>query len=526
MPCLQSSPELLPSEGGELLSFVCISVTKRGKHMENEHEAALAEYRVAYDEYFAGKLKESYRRLIELAERFKQLKDYNMQARSYNLMGVISAASGNTATEMDWYLSALECARQHNVPYVELLCLNNLGSHYQTLGRHEQALTFFERCRKGFTDPEVRSNPGFAMFRLVVLENMMMSTLKLGRLSSAARFLKRIKESMAEDTKKKRSFDILLLESMLLWKQGEKDAVRANLPNLEKELLVLSDPVDFLTRIREYVALVKEMRADDYWSRILEHAYREIKQTHNYSMLENVLAICLDYAATCELKEEYEKLCFLYVEASLKTQEESRQERLQITDAKVELYEKENERIRMQKLAENDMLTGLGSRYSLQECGEKLIAESRDAEKSFAVGILDVDCFKQFNDTYGHLAGDECLLKSAEVVKQALEALGGQDFSAHAFRYGGDEFLILFSGIDEEGLTTFAEKLSEGIMGLKIEHKNSTAKKIVTFSQGYYGKVPEPEETLEDILRKADEQLYAVKAEGKAHYRIAVGEKA
>ena len=494
--------------------------------MEKEHEAALAEFQTAYDEYFAGKLKESYKRLIVLADRFKQLKDYNMQARSYNLMGVISAASGNTSTEMDWYLSALECARQHNVPYVELLCLNNLGSHYQTLGRHEQALTFFERCRIGFADPEVRSNPGFDMFRLVVLENIMISTIKLGRLDSAERFLKRIKESLTEDIKNQRSFDILLLESVLLWKQGNIDAVRANLPDLEKGLIVLSEPADFLTRIGEYVALVKEMRADDYWRRILEHAYREIKQRHSYSMLENVLAYCLDYAATCELKEEYEKLCFLYVEASLKTQEESRQERLQITDAKVELYEKENERIRMQKLAENDMLTGLGSRYSLRECAEKLIEESRDAEKRFAVGILDVDCFKQLNDTYGHLAGDECLIKIAEVVKQAVEALAGQVLSAHAFRYGGDEFLVLLSGIDEKGLTAFAEKLASGITELKIENKNSTAKKIVTFSQGYYGKVPEPEETLEDILRKADEQLYAVKAGGKAHYRIAVGEKA
>lgn len=499
--------------------------TARGKM---QYDEAVKMYRQAHEEYYANDLRNACSHLIQVLDAFRAAEDYNMLARSYIMLGVIYASTGSTAQAIEYYLKGLEYARTYGLLYLEILCLNNLGSYYQEIGRHERALEFFEECYDKIDHPDLDDNPDKTDLKIVLLENMIISHMKLNHLYRVERYLRVVKE--LQDAKGARKFDILLLENMFLWRSGKGDEVRKNLPVLEKELLAVTEPADFIFRVSEYVALLKEMQELDCWKRILDYSYKQADQYQSNSVRVTVLELCLDYAKTAGMKAEYGRLCELYTEASLAMKEEKDLERQQIADVQMELYEKEKEQAstqrekrKMQELAETDALTGLGSRYSLRKYGNDLLEKAKEERSHLVVGLLDVDCFKQYNDTYGHIAGDECLVKVAEVLKNALGKVIDKGACGKAFRYGGDELLLLLAGTTEQDLYGLAEEIAAEVEKLKLANENSTVKEIVTLSQGYFCQVPRDDESLEDVLKKADVQLYKVKDNNKDDFLITVG---
>lgn len=496
---------------------------------EERKEKALSTYKMAQEEYYANNLHGATSHLLAILEVFRELREHEMLAKSYNLLGIIYAVAGSTAQEIDSYLQGLACAKAHGILYVELICLNNLGSHYLEIGEPEHALQFFEECADKIDSPELSDEPKVAGLKQILLENMVLSHIKQHHLYRAEQYLELVKKMLLEKGEEP-NFDVLLLENKLFWLRGKKEEAEDNLPKLEQYLIALQDPADFITRVTEYVLLLKEMRADDYWKRILKYSYEQTRLYQSNSIKIMVLELCLDYVKVMDLKEEYKTLCELYVETSLAMKAENRQERQQISDVKLELFEKEreylitkHEKLEMQELAEKDALTGLGSRYSLRRYGNDLLEKAKEERSHIVVGLLDVDCFKQYNDTYGHLAGDSCLVKVAGVLKNALQKAVDKGACGSVFRYGGDELLLILTGTTEEDLHELAEMISADVDAMHLVNQNSTVKKTITLSQGYYCQIPRDEDTLEDILKKADVQLYKVKDACKNDFLITVG---
>lgn len=124
---------------------------------------------------------------------------------------------------------------------------------------------------------------------------------------------------------------------------------------------------------------------------------------------------------------------------------------------------------------------------------------------TLAVCILDVDCFKEYNDTYGHLAGDQCLHMIAERLS---EMSGGKIFCA---RYGGDEFVAICESMTDEEVLLKAEALRASVLGMQIPHCKSSVAPYVTISQGFRNSIPVEENRLWDYLFAADNALYHVK---------------
>lgn len=495
---------------------------------EQQKSEAYALYECAEKEYYDSKLREANAHLEQVLSMFKELEDYEMQAKTYNLMGVVHAAIGNVVQEIDSYIMGLKCAREHDVPYTELVSLNNLGSHYLEIEENEQALQFFEECREKAQYLNADVFPRIAVLRRILSENLALAHLKLGHLEQAEHYLAQAEKNLAQ--KDVQVYDVRLLRNMILCRKGMEEEVRKNLPELEKCLLDVSEPADFLTRVQEYVTLLKDIKAYDYWERIVSIYYRKMGQYHNTEIRICVLEMCMDYARTLHREEDYKNLCVQYVDAVMDRKEEDRQERKEIADIKVELFYKEKERatearekLAMQELAETDALTGLGSRYSLHRYGTDLLEKAKEEHTYLVVGLIDVDCFKQYNDTYGHVAGDRCLERLSEVLRQCLRRAVHEGACGRTFRYGGDELMVVLTDIDMDGLKRFAEQLQNEVRALRIDNPNAPNRGIVTVSQGYFCQIPGDTESLEDILKKADVQLYKVKDADKDDYLITVG---
>lgn len=154
-----------------------------------------------------------------------------------------------------------------------------------------------------------------------------------------------------------------------------------------------------------------------------------------------------------------------------------------------------------------DPLTSLGNRLRLREDLEALSAKAHRYDHSYAVVICDVDFFKAYNDRHGHLAGDDVLRRVAETISADLR--GGDA----AYRYGGEEFLILLPEQDPLTATAVAERLRDAVQGLAIPHGASEAASVVTLSAGVAA-LPASGDP-DDLLRKTDSALYAAKKAGR-----------
>ena len=165
---------------------------------------------------------------------------------------------------------------------------------------------------------------------------------------------------------------------------------------------------------------------------------------------------------------------------------------------------------RLEALAANDALTGLANRRVLQEVMERELRRAARARSEISLVMIDVDYFKRYNDSLGHLSGDECLRQVAMALRTA--AARPADLVA---RYGGEEFAVLLPETAAPAAAAIAENLRQLIQKLAIAHPDSPVARCVTISAGVMGLVPPQDTGPADLVAAADEALYRAKQEGR-----------
>ena len=164
----------------------------------------------------------------------------------------------------------------------------------------------------------------------------------------------------------------------------------------------------------------------------------------------------------------------------------------------------------LERLALEDDLTGLANRRQFDLSLHEEFSRAMRNGDSLGLVMVDVDHFKQYNDIYGHLAGDQCLRKIGRVIKAQQTRPG--DVMA---RYGGEEVTILLPGADEAGAMAVAERVRVAVRQLGLLHEGNAAG-IVTISAGVSAFVPIRDVDASDkLLRAADKALYLAKSEGR-----------
>lgn len=157
------------------------------------------------------------------------------------------------------------------------------------------------------------------------------------------------------------------------------------------------------------------------------------------------------------------------------------------------------------KLARTDSLTGALNRTSLESVFQQEIARAKRNKSNITVLMLDIDHFKQVNDTYGHAAGDQALIALTQCIKKTVREIDS------TFRLGGEEFAIILNNTNTQGAELLAERLRNAVQHLSISHKDkafniTTSIGVATYQTG---------ETHEAILQRADKALYEAKDSGR-----------
>ena len=161
-------------------------------------------------------------------------------------------------------------------------------------------------------------------------------------------------------------------------------------------------------------------------------------------------------------------------------------------------------------LANIDELTGLGNRRLVNKVLQEEINRARRTGARLSLILLDVDYFKDYNDNYGHPAGDLVLKRLADLMERATSRAGEV-----VGRYGGEEFILVLPGAGEEAARRTAERLRELVMAEKMPHKHSQVADIITISQGVVTFTPDADESPSELIKRADTALYRAKHQGR-----------
>lgn len=444
-----------------------------------------------------------------------ELEEFGVYMRAMNLLLVISGIMYDDAGVAEYFIKAIEVGKKYELHNELSIFYLNMGSDFQDLNDIESAEKYYKMAieeRKLIKDEG--SVPEGAKFELVMSMN-------LGELYAKAGEFEKAKEQLditrKEIEKIKNKNDLFEYESFVLhqlWLLGYHDEVNTKIDDFLAKVTGGSVGADYVECVDDVCDLLKRMELHDEWKTVLE-------KMENYATVDflklhlKILEMWMDYYKTIGDNEGYIKTCTRYAELVVSEKESNAKERARAIKFKVDVDEAEKKRRSMSKNLYVDTLTGVGNRAKMLEDAAGIIEESVKNKIAVTVGLIDIDYFKECNDTYGHIRGDECLKSVASVIQNSVGKSG------FVYRFGGDEFLVLLphtSKVDK--VEALAEKIQTRINDLDIKNEKSPISDRVTISQGYTMGVAEENDKISTLIDLADKVLYKAKRYGKNNHKF------
>ncbi len=197
----------------------------------------------------------------------------------------------------------------------------------------------------------------------------------------------------------------------------------------------------------------------------------------------------------------------------VKQLQEALKERNKYLESVVKALEEANKKL--EDISRLDALTQIGNRLHFNDCLEREWKRAMREKEPLGLILCDIDDFKLYNDTYGHLLGDRCLHDVAQGLKMAV--LRGTDLVC---RYGGEEFAIILPNTDFSGAEPICQRIVKQIRDLKIPHSASSVCDYVSVSVGFASLVPLIHSTSDKLICLSDKALYGAKKGGKNRFHI------
>ncbi|PZU92334.1 MAG: GGDEF domain-containing protein [Leptolyngbya sp.] len=169
----------------------------------------------------------------------------------------------------------------------------------------------------------------------------------------------------------------------------------------------------------------------------------------------------------------------------------------------------------LEKLVTLDGLTQVANRRKFDHYLAQEWRRAARSQQPLSLIMFDIDAFKRYNDTYGHPAGDACLVQIAQTVAATVER--ATDLVA---RYGGEEFAVVLPNTSLPGAVAIAEQIYHVVKALAIPHESSAVGSIISISLGIASLVPPAAGAPEDLIASADRALYAAKQQGRDRYVV------
>ncbi len=498
---------------GNLIS-ACNRLLKRANEIDDPNILGYSYYYLA-DAYYL--LSTDYHKfntnLLKAIELLQICGDNEHMARCYNLLGIDALNHGNSELSLDFFLTGLKyCDANQETSSVPGMIKFNIGQLYYDNGDVKQALQYIRAAYKG-----IRKNKKDSLY----LRNLLYCYCfqadcyivldKRESVEKCIQGIEQLEQTPGASPELFQDLPVLDIKMRGYHFLGEMGLFEKYADMLSYQLQNNKFPLDSMEDIYTICRFFMKIGRLGEVKRIIKNSGRSLDELNITNLRKGFARLKVEFYDRMGSIEEKNAALLEYYEASLLQEKESIANYKFFMNIRNRLFSIEQENSRLQKQAETDSLTGLGNRYSLNKFADKAFERAFTDQKSLAVEILDVDNFKHYNDAYGHQVGDQCLKKVADIISRMCSSYD----TVHAFRYGGDEFVLIYEDMSDEEIMVCATSLRDQVASLRLDEKRSDTVGLVSISQGIRNSVPSETNKLWDYMYAADNALYDVKEHKK-----------
>jgi len=457
--------------------------------------------------------------LVNCENSFRNASLFKYLPRVYVMMGDAFDSPYNHQIALSYYYTSIQYAKLYKDPYARVVCdikiayiLVRMRRYKEATVHYNSAITCFEQSEDALLRAEkwltcmVYCGSCYLMFD----EN-----------EKAVELWEKVQEVMG--TYPDYEYDVLgkmVLEMGCQYIWGNWGAVERLSKTLEERLYQDPDATQFW----EIVVLMAEMMVRTKYYSELFHLYdvlNEIRPDQTDVLCFDLYPFIKECLQEAGKKEEYVAYTRRYLTLYQKYLRNNLMVGASILELRdrvnqVELEEKDTREynLKLETIARYDSMTGLANRGYLHDYLSEKFEEAYLNQVPLGVELMDIDHFKGYNDTYGHLQGDVCLKAVAGVLREA------ETKNVFAARYGGDEFMLVYSNMTVREIREVAEKIQNGVRALKFYPEGKEKGVQITVSQGIFVKTPDAMNREWDFNSMADTALYEAKGHGRNRYHI------
>lgn len=451
---------------------------------------------------------------------------WELVARAYNILAITSINRGNAPFAMDYYLNGLSYCEKYGLQEVGSIINMNIATLYLSVGDDRQAQRYLEDSERMLA--RIPDCPNYYIYRTAIYINMGKCALRQNRLDQAKKYDEKIQRECVCYMEHTDQLCLLLFETDLYHALGETAARDACIIHISQGIVESFAVMDLFDEFNAYSELLLEIGRYREFLEMIALLEEPVQRARIVNLQRKLVALRIRYYKMTGQQQEYLRETGTYYELSEIMEEENSymisamlNVRQSLDDETRIRKEMEKKNSRLLEQAQTDALTGLGNRGGFDSQSVRMFEQAQQKKSAFAIEILDIDSFKQYNDNYGHQAGDECLVRVAQCIRHLEHHRG-----VSAYRYGGDEFVIIYENYTREQIECFMRKLKDDIAKLQLKHAWSEVCRYVTISQGAWVGIPQSGESAGDYLHAADEVLYGVKKRSRDGFAAGMEDEA
>lgn len=486
------------------------SMLARAEEEKNVGMIGLAHFWTG-DAYYM--LMDSENSIAHIHEAMKSLNDagdYDHLGQCYNLLGIIFSHQGDNSAAFQSYIRGIAILRDHpDYDHLATMLYANCAELCDRTGNlldarkmYLQSLIYCERL--------YAKSSNYQGLLPVIYRGLVLLEINLGNEGEARAYLKRLNREIQACPEEKDCFEqymVLLLFSAFLGKQE-------NVESFEQKALAsylkIEYPIDYFWPTISFLNYLESKGKFPEIKIVLNHMDQGLNKDDFPDCQARLAGYRIRMAESLGDRDEELTQFRRYRHFMAERTRIQNHTISLLMEMQKSLDQSMEQNILLEKRANTDALTGIPNRARYNEMADRLFQQSLEKQENFAIEMMDIDHFKQVNDTYGHHAGDQVL----KVVADSLRKMVSDQ--VQVFRYGGDEFTILYTGLDYEGIRETAEKLRQDI----YDNLRLSGLPQATVSQGISFSVPVKENRVWDFASQADAAMYQMKRSGGDQIRI------
>ena len=503
-------------ESGNCLDYdTCQKILEYAADTGSQKLTGLGLYYLAECYWQKGEYENTMQCLTEGVSCLENARMYELLAKAHNMMGAVSDRKNNRMLALSSYYNSLKYAEKYHFYYIQGMAESNIAYTLVRMRLRQEAIQHYRIAIACYDKSEKTYQLNYNRINCMI--ECGCCHMYLGEMEEALQLWNEIEKILREAPESyysKITLEMYRIPCELL-KGHEEEALKLASDLLEQ----LSDRDVFEEIMDELVILagILEILPD---GKYLEELIRIIDEKHieeHYNIFLDLYPIKSEFLQKKGLTWEYIDYTRQYFDIYEKYQRENREALINVIELQNRLknvtldwtnMKASNQEL--ESLAMHDELTGLANRTFLHEYLTSSFEHAYEEHELMGVELMDIDFFKEYNDHYGHLAGDQCLKAIAGVLRK--QQVPGKIFCA---RYGGDEFMILYTGMTVEKIRRVAEDILREVRKLKLPHECSNCSNYVSVSQGVFVRIPVGNNKEWDFTSRADELLYKAKSCGR-----------